>query len=187
MGRSDTVAPHDDAERALGADEEARQVVARPNDLTVRVPVWSRVPSASTTSSPRTASRVTPYLRHRSPPALVAMLPPMVLMAALAGSGAYRSPSGGGGLVEPSGDHARLDHGDAVLGAELDDAVEPGEVEDDGVRCRNGSPCHACARSPGDDGNASLSGASDNVLDLTHRRWPRYRERQLARRPGAIG
>ncbi len=62
--------------------------------FTVRCPVETRRPSASTTSRPSTASRVTPYFTHRSPPAFVAMLPPTVEIAALAGSGANRSPNG---------------------------------------------------------------------------------------------
>ena len=51
-----------------------------------------REPSASTTSSASTESRVTPYFAQRSPPALVATLPPMVEILKLAGSGAYISP-----------------------------------------------------------------------------------------------
>ena len=35
-------------------------------------------PSAMTTSSPSTASRVTPYFTQHSPPAFVPMLPPIV-------------------------------------------------------------------------------------------------------------
>src|SRR6202000_275223 len=37
-------------------------------------------------------SRVTPYFRHNSPPALVAPLPPIVDQGALAGSGGYQRP-----------------------------------------------------------------------------------------------
>ncbi len=62
--------------------------------FTVRWPMSTTRPSASTTVSARTASRVTPYFAHRRPPALVAMLPPMVEMALLAGSGEYQRPSG---------------------------------------------------------------------------------------------
>ncbi len=51
-----------------------------------------RRPSAKTTLSARTASRVTPYFAHRRPPAPVAMLPPTVEIARLAGSGANQSP-----------------------------------------------------------------------------------------------
>ena len=53
-----------------------------------RWPVRSRVPSASTTSSASTDSLVTPYFAQCRPPALVAMLPPIVEIATLAGSGA---------------------------------------------------------------------------------------------------
>ena len=62
--------------------------------FTVRWPVRSRRPSASTTASPSTASRVTPYFAHSSPPAFVAMLPPIDEIARLAGSGANQSPRG---------------------------------------------------------------------------------------------
>ena len=55
--------------------------------LWVRPPNRTIPPPARTTSKPRTKSRVTPYLRQRGPPALVAMLPPMVQSARLAGSG----------------------------------------------------------------------------------------------------
>ena len=56
--------------------------------FTVRWPSRRSVPSASTTSSPSTASRVTPYFTHMRPPAPVAIVPPMVAHARLAGSGA---------------------------------------------------------------------------------------------------
>ena len=62
--------------------------------FTVRWPVRSRRPSASTTARPSTASRVTPYFAQRRPPAFVAMLPPIVEMARLAGSGANQRPRG---------------------------------------------------------------------------------------------
>src|SRR5690606_12620259 len=48
----------------------------------------------STTVRPSTASRVTPYLTHMRPPAFVAMLPPTVEIARLAGSGAHQRPCG---------------------------------------------------------------------------------------------
>ena len=41
---------------------------------------------------PSTASRTTPYFAHSSPPAPVAMLPPTVEIARLAGSGAHHRP-----------------------------------------------------------------------------------------------
>src|SRR3954447_12249481 len=45
-----------------------------------------------TISSSSTYSRVTPYFRQHSPPALVATLPPIVDHGELAGSGGYHSP-----------------------------------------------------------------------------------------------
>ncbi len=60
--------------------------------FTVRCPSRSSRPSASTRSTPSTASRTTPYFAHKSPPAPVAMLPPTVEMARLAGSGAHQRP-----------------------------------------------------------------------------------------------
>src|SRR3954447_13036508 len=45
-----------------------------------------------TISSSSTYSRVTPYFRQHSPPALVATLPPIVDHGALAGSGGYHRP-----------------------------------------------------------------------------------------------
>ena len=65
----------------------ARSYPATP--LTVRRPRRVTRPSASTTSSPRTASRVTPYFTQHSPPALVLTLPPMEQKSFDAGSGAY--------------------------------------------------------------------------------------------------
>ncbi len=62
--------------------------------FTVRCPVRSSRPSASTTASPSTASRVTPYFAHSRPPAFVAMLPPIDEIARLAGSGANQRPRG---------------------------------------------------------------------------------------------
>jgi hypothetical protein len=46
--------------------------------LTVRRPVRSTSPEASTTSSPSTASVVTPYFTQHRPPALVFRFPPIV-------------------------------------------------------------------------------------------------------------
>src|SRR6266704_440989 len=61
------------------SDPTIRLVRSYPaTPLIVRRPVRSTRPSASTTSSPSTASRVTPYFTQRSPPALVARLPPIV-------------------------------------------------------------------------------------------------------------
>ncbi len=54
----------------------ARSYPATP--LTVRRPVLSSDPSASTTSKPSTESVVTPYFTQHRPPALVDKLPPMV-------------------------------------------------------------------------------------------------------------
>ncbi len=58
----------------------------------VRRPVFMIRPSASTTSRPSAESLVTPYFTQRSPPALVARLPPMVEISYEDGSGAYMSP-----------------------------------------------------------------------------------------------
>ena len=69
------------------------EVRSRPvTPFTVRWPRRSSRPSASTRSTPSTASRTTPYFAHSRPPAPVAMLPPTVEMARLAGSGAHHSP-----------------------------------------------------------------------------------------------
>jgi len=68
----------------------ARSYPATP--LTVRRPNRETLPSASTTSRPSTASRVTPYFTQHSPPALVLTLPPIEQKSLLAGSGAYHSP-----------------------------------------------------------------------------------------------
>ena len=46
--------------------------------LTVRPPSRTTDPSAVTTSSPTTESRVTPYFTQHSPPAFVPRLPPIV-------------------------------------------------------------------------------------------------------------
>ncbi len=55
--------------------------------LAVRRPVDIRRPSARTTSRPRTYSAVTPYLTQHRPPEAVPMLPPMVHISQLEGSG----------------------------------------------------------------------------------------------------
>src|SRR5262245_12279165 len=52
-----------------------------------RRPVRTTSPDASTTSSPRTKSDVTPYFTQHSPPAFVAMLPPIVDISHDDGSG----------------------------------------------------------------------------------------------------
>ncbi|CAB5002158.1 unannotated protein [freshwater metagenome] len=68
----------------------ARSYPATP--FTVRRPSRVMRPSASTTSRPSTASRVTPYFTQHSPPAFVLTLPPIEQKSLLAGSGAYQSP-----------------------------------------------------------------------------------------------
>ena len=55
--------------------------------LTVRRPVRSTSPEASTTSSPSTESVVTPYFTQHSPPAFVERLPPIVHQSQEDGSG----------------------------------------------------------------------------------------------------
>lgn len=55
--------------------------------LAVRRPVVSSRPSARTTSRPSTYSAVTPYFTQHSPPDAVPMLPPMVQVSQLEGSG----------------------------------------------------------------------------------------------------
>ena len=88
--------PHGDADhdpqRPLRADEQPGEVVAGDalERLVAGVDEASR--PRGPTSSASTESRVTPYLAQRSPPALVATLPPMVDILKLAGSGAYISP-----------------------------------------------------------------------------------------------
>ena len=82
--------PHDDlggdAEGALGADEEAGQVVAL---RVARAPPSHTIsPSGRTTSRPSTWLTVTPYFSVCGPPELLAMLPPMVQACWLEGSGA---------------------------------------------------------------------------------------------------
>ncbi len=57
-----------------------------------RPPRWTTVPSARTTSIPRTCATVMPYLRQWGPPALLPMFPPMVEAAWLDGSGAKKYP-----------------------------------------------------------------------------------------------
>ena len=56
-----------------------------------------------------------PYFRQCAPPELKAMLPPMVQTDWLEGSGAKVEAVGGGRLAHVQVDHARLDHGDALL------------------------------------------------------------------------
>ena len=68
----------------------ARSYPATP--LIVRRPSRVTWPSARTTSSPKTASRVTPYLTQHNPPAFVFILPPIEQKSLLAGSGAYHMP-----------------------------------------------------------------------------------------------
>ena len=57
--------------------------------FTTLLPRVRTSPLGSTTFKARTASRVTPYLTARMPPALVEMLPPMVALFS-PGSGQYR-------------------------------------------------------------------------------------------------
>ena len=77
----------DDAEGPLVADDQPGQVITR-GVSSVAPPVWTTVPSGSTSSTPRTWLTVTPYLSVCGPPELVATLPPMVQAVWLEGSGA---------------------------------------------------------------------------------------------------
>ena len=80
---------------SVPSEPQNRPTISSPDTpLTVSWPVRSTRPSASTTVRDRTELRVTPYLTQRSPPALMAMLPPIVEMSMLDGSGAYISPWG---------------------------------------------------------------------------------------------
>ena len=89
--------PHEQPDEVVAGDALAR---ARGRARTAR-------PSASTTSSPSSESRVTPYFTQHSPPALVATLPPIVENSQLAGSGAYQSPCFRGGRGQVRVDDAR--------------------------------------------------------------------------------
>ena len=75
-----------DRERPLAADEEVGQRVAG-DVLDVLAAGPDDVPSAITTSSDRTESRVWPYLTQHRPPAFVPRLPPIEHISKLAGSG----------------------------------------------------------------------------------------------------
>ena len=77
----------DDAERALGADDEPDQVVARAGPRPRRRASRPR-PTGSTSSTPSTWFVVTPYLSVCGPPEFSATLPPIVHAGWLEGSGA---------------------------------------------------------------------------------------------------
>ena len=65
-----------------------RRVMSYPaTPFAVRRPVDMSRPSARTTSRPRTYSAVTPYFTQHSPPEAVPMLPPIVHISQLEGSG----------------------------------------------------------------------------------------------------
>ena len=68
---------------------------------------------------PSTYSRVTPYLKARGPPAFSATLPPSVHDASDAGSGGKKSPAASTASCRSSGDDARLDDGDEIVGVDL--------------------------------------------------------------------
>ena len=77
----------DDAELALGADDEAEKIVARRRRDDAP-PMSTMVPSISTICTPSTLLVVTPYFRQCAPPEFMAMLPAMVQASWLDGSGA---------------------------------------------------------------------------------------------------
>ena len=60
---------------------------SKPGASGSKPPSMATLPSASTTSSARTCAEVTPAARQWGPPALVAMLPPMVHACCDDGSG----------------------------------------------------------------------------------------------------
>ena len=76
-----------DAERALGADERAEQVVARARPGAAP-PSATTSPSGVTSSTPVTWLVVKPYFRQCAPPEFSATLPPIEQTCWLDGSGA---------------------------------------------------------------------------------------------------
>jgi hypothetical protein len=81
----------DDAQRALGADEQALEVVAG-DVLADRATDGDELARRDRCLEPVTQSETTPYLNACGPPALVAMLPPICDCSGAPGSGANIRP-----------------------------------------------------------------------------------------------
>jgi hypothetical protein len=78
------------------SDPTSRRVRSSPATfLRVVRAVCRTLPSARTTVRAAMWSPVSPYFRQQAPPALVAMLPPMVEMSPLEGSGGYQKATPG--------------------------------------------------------------------------------------------
>ena len=124
--------------------------------FTVRWPRRSSRPSASTRSTPSTASRTTPYFAHSRPPAPVAMLPPTVEIARLAGIGCPPQTVLGERGVEVGVEDAGLDDREQVVGAHLEDAIHRAHRQRDLARSGVRAAGEAGARAARHDGCAGL-------------------------------
>ena len=113
--------------------------------LAVRRPQCRRSPPISATSRPSTYSRVTPYLKARGPPALVAALPPNRAHLERRRVGRVEQPDLLDRGLHLAGDDPGLDHADQIVGIDLDDPLHLLGRQDDAAGDGQGAADQAAA------------------------------------------
>ena len=153
-----------DPEHPFGADHGRGQIVARVAKRAAAGP--DDVPSGKTTSRPRMWLVVTPYLRQCGPPEFSATLPPIVQAFWLDGSGAKKNPSFWTYLAQLQVDHAGFDQGGSIFAIDLEDAIHPGQGDDDPALLRDRTAGEPGARAPRNDRKSRLGSQLDDRRDL---------------------
>ena len=126
--------------------------------LWVRPPNRTMAPPARTTSRPRTKSRVTPYLRQRGPPALVAMVPPIAAIRPAGRIGRIVKTFLFHRVLQGLQNDAGLDDRDKIAGVDFLDAVHAGQGEHNPAARRDASANIAKARPARRHGDAVAAG-----------------------------
>ena len=176
-GRRQQLQPRggDDPQRSLAAAQQADEVIA--GDVLAQRAADARRARrpASTTSSPVTHARVTPYLKQCGPPAFVAMLPPICDCSAAPGSGGEVQAVLARQAAHGRGRDAGLDVHAPQQRVERADAVEPLQADDHAGPARAPRrPQSRCRRRAGRR-HAALVTPRDDRGDLVRRARQHHR------------
>jgi len=145
----------DDAERALGADEEREQVVPRPA-LERAAPKAHDLARAQHDLDAEHALARDPLAHAAQPPGVRREVPADRADLEARGIGRKGEAVGLGGALERAVQHARLHHRDAVARADLEDLVHLHEREHQAAICRDRAARDSAARAARDHGDAVL-------------------------------